>query len=133
MHEVTLLDGIKIGETVYKTLVMDVINAGQCMDAVDEAEEIRLTEKNEPIVITSEQRITAHRVRRQIKKLIADDGQEFQGPVPYNNLRSCSEGDYRKIVDQATIIDGLYASREKEAGGREEGATAEDGARPNSS
>jgi phage FluMu protein gp41 len=128
MFEVKLNEGIKIGDKTYTTVHLDKLQAGEAMDAADEAESIKMAEDGKgglhPIFVTSPARATAERIRRMIKKLSDPAGESMSGPVQYGDLRKMDEGDYRRLTAKADEIENLYLAQETDAQGREESAKA---------
>lgn len=123
MARVDLKDGVTIGGTLYSTLEMLPLTAGEAIDAAEASEKIQLTENLEPVIVHSPARATAERIRRQIKRLEGTDG-EIQGPMQLSDLRKLSEGDYLLVAQMADVIDGLYMQRESSDQGREESTRA---------
>ncbi len=125
MLKVSLIDGLKIGEATYTKVHLFPLTAGEAMDAVEAAESIRMSENGEPVFQHSTTRASAERIRRQLKRLVSDDG-EIQGPVTLKDIRAMSEGDYRKLTAASDKLDALILKQETGDGGRDE-SPASDG------
>ena len=125
MDSLTLTDGMKIGEHLYTRLTMAPLNAGEAIDAATAGEKVRFAPDGEPVIVTSPNIVSTERLRRQVKQLESDDGEVLQGPIQMTDLRKMSEGDYRKLVEHADLIDALYLKRESEKGGRDEAGAGE--------
>lgn len=120
MDSLILNDGMKIGDKVYTRLTLAPLDAGEAIDAAVAGEKVRFAPDGSPVIVNSPITVSLERLRRQIKHLETADGEIMQGPVQISDLRKMSEHDYRKLVERADYIDGLYLQRESGSGGRDE-------------
>lgn len=115
---ITLTDGVKIGDHVYKRLTLRPLTAGDTIDAAEAAEKVSLTLQGEPVVMTSPTRATAERIRRNVKLLEREDGEPLNGPLSMAALRTLSDRDYHALGMRSDQIDEAFLKREEPKGGR---------------
>ncbi len=108
---VLLQKPLEIGQKSYTRIILQVLDAGAAMDATADGEKVRFV-KSMPIVVESPTLITAHRIRRQIRRLETNDGETLQGPLPYEDLRRLSEPDYLTLVALTDQLDTFRIEKE---------------------
>jgi len=129
--QITLIEGLKIGEKTYTTVFLDKLTAGEAMDAADAAESIKIVDDGKggmtPVFQTSPARADAERSRRMIKKLETTNGDLLSGPVQLSDLRKMDEFDYRHLTAKIDEMEQLLLKREGPHQGRPESAAATNG------
>lgn len=105
-----LIDGLKIGEAVYKTVTLKEATAGDQMDAEQAAEMVYMAPTG-PFVEASPSRLAVELLARQVSKLTGEAGAEFDGAVTVTMLRSLSRGDLALLLTDREKLDSV-AERE---------------------
>jgi phage FluMu protein gp41 len=97
---VTLIDGLKIGETVHRQAVLRDPKAGELIDAMDASEKPVTLPKGGIVLVLSETRMGLEVLRRQIVRI-----GDHKGPLDMAELRALSGADLSLLQAAASELD----------------------------
>lgn len=112
-HKVTLIDGLKVGDTVHTLAILQEPTVGDIMDAQTESERVVATPDGHEL-LASPTLVGMNVLRRQIAKI-----GDHAGPLSLNELRVLSPRDLRRLEQGAGELD-TAALKEVAARGRSE-------------
>ncbi len=124
MKDHSLKTPLTMGEKKVVSLTLQTLTAGAAIDAAADAERVQFTPSGEPVVVASPVLAAAERVRRQVRKLICEDGTTMDGPMNLGDLRKLSEDDYLALIDAVEALDVAYLEREEGTQGRDDATDA---------
>lgn len=102
---IELTDGLSIGSTTYKTVVLRQLNAGDVQEASEAAERLVSTATGELALVTSPARMGQEMLRRQVARLEDDNGGKFDGPLEPDDMARLTITDLRALQMGVAILD----------------------------
>ena len=134
---VSLTDGLELGRTRYARAVLRPLSAGDILVAQEEAERLVYAKDGTLSLVMSPARMGREALRRQIAKLEAEDGQQYDGPLSVEELARLSSRDLAAVQTGAELLDAAAArsaealrDRGRSAAGHGDSAAAGDDGSP---
>ena len=110
-HNLTLMDGLKVGDQVHKTATLRTANVGDIRAATHDSERLVIGDDG-PILVASDFEVGIHTLRRQITKL-----GDLIGPIDSNVMNSLSLADLDLLQAASLFLERADVSPPKVAKG----------------
>ncbi len=121
---VSLSDGLDLGQVRYVRAVLRQLNAGDILAAQEEAERLVYAKDGTLSLVMSPARMGREALRRQITKLEAEDGQQYDGPLSVEELARLSGRDLAAVQTGAELLDAAVVAAQRLTNGDSSAAAA---------
>jgi len=98
--EISLENGLKIGETTHKLAVLRGMSVGDMLDAETASERAVLVPSGNYVLISSPALLTLESLRRQISKI-----GDYPGPLTMEEMRMLSTADMNLLINASEGLD----------------------------